>query len=138
MSVTRLMILLLLLPLIANGICERILADEDARECADCHSDSPAFREWQKSEHANSLETLLDVSGAEWTCLRCHSDDYKGIRELVRNTSWESVDDMPTVRSAHSPVSCSACHKHDSGMRNNLAKPANRICNTCHVRHCGG
>ena len=139
MPVTRLIILFLLLSLITNGICEGVLADKHAvGECADCHSDSPAFREWQKSEHANSLKTLLDASDAEWTCLRCHSDDYRRIREIVRNTYWESVDDMPTVRSASNPVSCSSCHKHDSGMKNNLVKPADRICDTCHVLYCGG
>ena len=131
--------LLLILTLSAIVIYTRSAAEEKSPEkCATCHSDSLVFKEWQTSDHANSLKTLLKDPDADWTCLKCHSADYKHIRKLVRSTVWRSVSDMPTPKSANEHVSCSACHKQGSGIENDLIMPVGKLCNACHALHCGG
>ncbi len=101
--------------------------------CASCHSDSLVFKEWQDSGHANSLKTLLEDPNASSKCLKCHSADYKHAKRHF----WIFID-PPLPENANDPVSCSICHKHDSGIENNLIVSADKICLDCHVMLCGG
>ena len=103
-------------------------------KCASCHSESLAFRQWQKSGHARSLKILLEDSTASASCLRCHSADYKS----SQTNPWMSRSDLPTLQTATNAVSCSACHKHDSGFQDNLIMPVEKLCTKCHVLFCGG
>ena len=98
------MIILLIL-LSASDLASGRTKDKIAPEnCAECHSNSIAFKEWQDSGHVKSLESLLEQADTDWTCLKCHSADYERVREIVRNTEWRSVADMPTVNWASNPV----------------------------------
>jgi predicted CXXCH cytochrome family protein len=134
-EVRKAAIFLLLSASLVTGICASSTPDKEAPEkCADCHSASPAFKEWQNSGHASSLKTLLKDPGAAGSCLRCHSADYKS----VRLNPWIDPGDLPTPQTASNPVSCSACHRHDSGIKSNLIMPADKLCVSCHVRFCGG
>jgi predicted CXXCH cytochrome family protein len=81
-----------------------------------------------------SLKTLLKDSGAYQSCLKCHSASYK----TVQSNPWESRKDLPTPKTASDPVSCSACHRHDSGIEGNLLVTADKMCTTCHILFCGG
>jgi hypothetical protein len=111
-----------------------VYAESTPEKCADCHSDSVAFKQWQKSGHANSLKTLLKDQNAGRSCLKCHSADYKSIQ----TNPWMSTRDLPAPKTASNAVACSACHRHDTGMESNLLMPAEKLCTTCHVRACGG
>ena len=131
----RLTILLLLLAFFAVGTCMGSTAvGKTSEKCADCHSDSVAFREWQQSSHVSSIKTLLTAPDAGKGCLRCHSADY----ERIQSNPWMSLNDLPTPKAASDPVSCSACHRHDSGIKDNLIMPAEKLCTTCHILYCGG
>jgi len=117
--------------------CVELLAYENsAGDCANCHSQ--VSRQWQSSGHANGLKTLLKEPDSNWTCLKCHSADYRRIRKLVRDTIWRSVSDMPTPKSASHPVYCSSCHRPDSSLESNLIRPADKLCTPCHILYCGG
>ena len=127
--------ILLLLALVVTGICAGSKPDkEPAEKCASCHSDSQDFKEWQTSGHANSLKTLLEDTNASRNCLRCHSADYK----RAQLNPWASMSNLPTLETATNAVSCSACHRHDTGIESNLIMPADKLCTTCHIRFCGG
>ena len=126
---------LLILVYLVIGICAGSApGKEPSEKCANCHSDSLVFKEWQGSGHANSLKTLLKDPNASGNCLRCHSADYKN----VQLNPWMSTNDRPTLKTASSPVSCSSCHRHGSGMESNLIMPVDKLCSTCHVIFCGG
>ncbi len=103
-------------------------------KCAECHSESLAFKQWKESGHAKTLKILVEDPTAGTSCLRCHSADYKSSQA----NPWMSRSDFPTLQTATNPVSCSACHKHDSGFQDNLIVPAEKLCTTCHVLFCGG
>ncbi len=120
---------LLVLPL-AVGVC----SGAQAEKCGKCHSDSPVYKEWQTSRHANAIKTLLKAGNASQSCLKCHSSDY----ELARLNPWLSRKDLPTLKTAKDAVSCSSCHKHKSKEEATLIKPVEKLCITCHVLFCGG
>jgi nitrate/TMAO reductase-like tetraheme cytochrome c subunit len=125
----------LLLAYLVIGICAGSTPDKEPPEkCGSCHSDSLVFKEWQNSGHATSLRTLLEDKNAGRNCLRCHSADYK----RVQLNPWASTSDLPTLKTASNSVSCSACHRHDSGIESNLIMPADKLCTTCHILFCGG
>jgi len=135
METKKLAISLMLSVSLVIGICAGSAPDrEPSEKCASCHSDSLAFKEWQGSDHANSLKTLLKDPNARDNCLRCHSADYK----RVQVNPWMSTSNLPTLERVSNPVSCSACHRHDSGIESNLIMPADKLCTTCHVLFCGG
>ena len=135
METRRFNISFLLLAYLVTGICAgSAFGKEPSEKCADCHSDSLVYKEWQGSGHANSLKTLLKDTNAGRDCLRCHSVDYK----RVQLNPWMSISNLPTLETASNAVSCSSCHRHDSGMESNLIMPAARLCTTCHVLFCGG
>lgn len=105
-----------------------------SEKCGECHSDSQEYEDWQSSDHAKSLKTLLKAPNASQSCLKCHSADYR----LAQPSPWMSREDLPTLETAKDPLSCSACHRHDSGIKNYLVMPADKLCTTCHVLFCGG
>ena len=129
----RLFISLLIVVFLAIVICAGSnSAKVPSEKCGDCHSDSQIYKDWQISDHAMSLKTLLKESGVYQSCLKCHSASYK------RSNPWVSRKDLPTPRTASDPVSCSACHRHDSGIESNLIMTADKLCTTCHILFCGG
>jgi predicted CXXCH cytochrome family protein len=111
-------------------------AKSELEKCTQCHShrDSKAYKEWQKSNHAHSLENLLKDSDATNSCLKCHSADHSAM--LVNH--WLSPDNLPDIKSVKNTISCSSCHRHDSGIEHNLIMPADKLCVACHVHFCGG
>ncbi|MBD3182983.1 hypothetical protein GF312_11880 [Candidatus Poribacteria bacterium] len=113
-----------------------VLCKEPPEKCGECHSDSLAYKEWEKSDHAISLKTLLkdQKSSKKTSCLKCHSVDYVSFSD----SPWASRKNITTPETATNPVSCSACHKHDSGFEHNLNVPAEKLCISCHIRFCGG
>ena len=135
MKMRKLSILLLLLAPLAAG-CANLAVNEKKppEKCANCHSGSLVFKEWQNSGHANSLRTLLKDLKAGRKCVKCHSADYKPVGIKF----WAYANNVPLPRMAGNPVSCSACHKHDSGLESNLMMPADAICMRCHILLCGG
>jgi nitrate/TMAO reductase-like tetraheme cytochrome c subunit len=106
----------------------------EPEKCAQCHKDSRAYKEWQKSGHFKSLESLKEASDVTKSCLKCHSADHSAI--LV--SPWTLPDKLPDVDSVSNPISCSACHRHDSGIEHNLILPPEKLCVACHVHFCGG
>jgi predicted CXXCH cytochrome family protein len=135
METRKLTILSLILAYLVVGICAGSTSDKKSSEkCGDCHSDSLVFKEWQDSGHANSLKTLLKDPNAGQNCLKCHSSDY----QRVQVNPWMSTRNLPTLKTATDPVSCSSCHRHDSGIESNLIMPQDKLCTTCHVLFCGG
>lgn len=130
MDERKLIISLLLVAFLAAGVC----AGAQSEKCGKCHSDSPAYKEWQKSGHANAIKTLLKADNASQSCLKCHSSDY----ERARLNPWLSRKDLPTLKTAKDAVSCSLCHKHKNEVEAILTKPVEELCITCHVLFCGG
>lgn len=106
----------------------------EPEKCAECHKDSRAYKEWEKSGHFKSLENLMKASDVAKSCLKCHSADHSAV--LVNQ--WLSPDKLPDVNSVSNSISCSACHRHDSGIEHNLIMPAEKLCVACHVHFCGG
>ena len=120
---------------LAIGICANSTAKKEPPEkCANCHSDSPAFKEWQKSAHVNALKTFLKEPDANKSCLKCHSATY----QRFNSNPWLSLNELPEPGDASDPVSCSACHQHKSGLEDNLIMPADEMCISCHILYCGG
>ena len=105
-----------------------------SEKCGDCHSDLQVYEDWQSSDHAKSLKTLLKDPNASQSCLKCHSANYK----LVQPSPWMSRKDLPTLETVTDSVSCSACHRHDSGVKSNLIMSTDKLCTTCHILFCGG
>ena len=128
-------ILFLLSGLLVSDIyISSAFSKEPAEKCAECHSDSIVFKEWQNSNHANSIKTLLADSNASRSCLKCHSADFN----RFRFNPWMSLGDLPAPKDAGNPVSCSSCHKHESDIESGLIMPADKLCKSCHVLYCGG
>ena len=126
----RHIILSMLIAFLAVSIC----AGAQPEKCGECHSDSPGFKEWQKSGHANALKTLLKADGAKQSCLRCHSSDF----ERARLNPWLSAKALPTLKTAKDAISCSSCHRHKNKEEARLTKPVENLCDSCHVLFCGG
>ena len=103
-------------------------------KCGDCHSDSQEYKDWQISDHAEALKTLLKDPNASQSCLKCHSANYK----TTQSNPWASRSDLPTLEAVSDAVSCSACHRHDSGIESNLIMSAGELCMGCHILFCGG
>lgn len=132
MKITKLLLLLICFTIV---ICTGSTPKKEPPEkCASCHADSLAFKEWKKSDHANSLKKLTKDPNALQSCLKCHSSDYN----RVQLNPWMATSDLPTLQTASNPVSCSSCHKHDSGIEDNLIISADKSCAACHIRFCGG
>jgi len=132
-----------LLPIfIAILICLGATSDKNEPEkaktgvekCGECHGNSRAYKEWEKSGHAQSLKNLLKSPDATTSCLKCHSSDHSAI--LI--SPWLSPDNLPDIKSAKNTISCSSCHRHDSGFEHNLIMPVDKLCVACHVHFCGG
>ncbi len=110
-------------------------ADENSGEkCAECHSNSLPFKEWQNSAHANSLRTIQKEPKAGTVCIKCHSADYNRYAGVA---AWGARVNLPKPKEAKDPVSCSSCHKHDSGLAHNLVMPPDKLCISCHKFDCG-
>ncbi len=112
-----------------------ITADEKSGDkCAECHGKSRAYKEWQVSDHAKSLKTILEIPQADHRCIKCHSADYNSYMNAV---SWGSKVDPPTPKTAKEPVSCSVCHRHDTDIEHNLVMAPDKLCISCHKFDCG-
>jgi len=108
--------------------------EKPAEKCAECHANSTEFKEWQNSAHADSLKTIQKEPKANTACIKCHSSDYNS---YVRSTPWGAKVNPPTPQTAKNPVSCSSCHRHDSGIKHNLLMPLDKLCISCHKFDCG-
>jgi len=110
-----------------------------AEKCGECHSDSPAFKEWEVSGHAESLKNLLEDRYAATKCLECHSSSYKRFKSSPwKSGAFRSADVPLMLETASDGIACFSCHAHDSGVEHNLTMPAVLLCTTCHKRFCGG
>lgn len=103
-------------------------------KCAECHSDSIQFKEWENSAHAKAIETLLKEPRSNAKCMQCHSSDYK---LYDHKNPWGITTSMLTPKEAQNAVSCSSCHRHDSGLKHNLIMPVEKLCVSCHKFDCG-
>jgi hypothetical protein len=132
MKLSRIFVFLLLFAALTG--CARWISRENPPEnCADCHGDSSAFKEWQCSDHADSLENLRDDPLARSKCLECHSADYRRVKYVL----WIFPTNLPAPKTASDSVSCSSCHEHDTEIEHNLIVSADQVCLDCHVMLCG-
>ena len=135
MNKKKFCISLLFAAFLVIGICAGSSpAKVPPEKCGDCHSDSQVYKDWQSSGHAKSLKTLLKDPNSSQSCLKCHSANYK----IAQSNPWASREDLPKPETASDPVSCSACHRHDSGIKGNLIMPVDKLCIGCHILFCGG
>lgn len=100
---------------------------EITRGCAECHADSPAFAEWRRSKHARSLEPMKSQKNRT-QCYKCHGTK----KEIASDWAGSLPDTSPPT----DPVTCYACHRHDSGLPHDLKLPYDQLCETCHKRTC--
>ncbi|MGQ9609209.1 MAG: multiheme c-type cytochrome [bacterium] len=112
-----------------------ITADEKSGDkCAQCHGNSRAYKEWQVSDHAKSLKTIQEIPQADLRCIKCHSADYNSYMNAV---SWGVKINAPTPKTAKEPITCSVCHRHDTGIKHNLVMTSDKLCIFCHKFDCG-
>jgi predicted CXXCH cytochrome family protein len=104
-------------------------------KCAECHADSVQYKEWQNSAHAKAIETLLKEPKSDPRCMNCHSSDYKLYSD--KSNPWGVASAPLTPKNATNAVSCSSCHRHNSGLKHNLIMPVDKLCVSCHKFDCG-
>lgn len=107
---------------------------KSGEKCLECHKDSVAYKEWKESAHAGSLETVRKIRESDSRCIACHSADYN---RYTVGSAWGSQVKLPTPKEAIDPISCSACHRHDTGIKHNLIVSADKLCIKCHKVDCG-
>ena len=97
-----------------------------APECGRCHEDE--HEQWQGTQHARALATLIDANRTVRECLSCHSEANR--RGMPYN---------PEGADAHG-VDCSACHGaglfHAStgGAQDTIVRsPGEMVCRRCHT-----
>ena len=101
-------------------------------KCAECHADSVQYKEWQNSNHAKAIETLLKEPKADSRCVKCHSSDYK-----PQTNPWTTSSTPLTPKNVTNAVSCASCHRHGTGLKHNLIMPVDKLCISCHKFDCG-
>jgi len=115
----------------------QITAEDKAGEkCLDCHThaNSVEYKEWLVSDHAKSLKTIQENPKGNFKCLQCHSADYNRYKT---ESTWGGRVIAPDPKQAKDAVSCSSCHRHDSGIKHNLIMSADKLCVSCHKFDCG-
>ncbi len=101
--------------------------------CRRCHLQE--YRSWERTPHADALETLPEESRGDANCVKCHTTGYG------EPTGFTSVADTPNLAG----VGCEACHgpgslykekevmeSLDAAVAAGLNIPDEQTCVSCH------
>jgi predicted CXXCH cytochrome family protein len=111
--------------------------DLDASLCGSCHRSAefgaqektyhPYYDEWQNSSHALSLTAAGGQVATDPDCQGCH------VAQVIIEETFEGGSVTRPVQDPQ-PIVCAVCHDpHGSTNENQLRKPKNELCNTCHT-----
>lgn len=101
--------------------------------CRRCHL--AEFRSWERTAHANALETLPEESRTDPNCVKCHTTGYG------QPTGFTSLADTPNLAN----VTCEACHgpgslykeqevmeSREASVAAGMVVPDESTCTSCH------
>ena len=111
--------------------------DYDAAVCGTCHRTAqfdsqsktyhPYYDEWLNSSHALSLTAQGGLVATDPSCQSCHVAQVAIVENFEGGTAERPVTDPQ-------PIVCAVCHDpHGSSNENQLRKPIEEICSTCHT-----
>jgi len=101
--------------------------------CRRCHLGQ--YRSWERTPHANALETLPEDNRTDPACVKCHVTGYD------KPGGFTSIEDTPNLAG----VGCEVCHgpgslykekeimeDHDASVAAGLMIPDEQTCLACH------